>query len=104
MMLSTVSWKIEIYNAEIQNLKGDFKLEVEVNREELLSFKVPKCQKLLRKYKHLHRVTMDDEACSLNTKCIRMCKNKNKHKIMCEKARGTNGGVHYILMDNNVSK
>ena len=63
MMLSTVNKKFEIYNVEIQSLKGDFKLEVDVSkvdREELLSVKNPKYQHVLRKYKHLHGVTMDD--------------------------------------------
>ena len=63
MMLSTVNKKIEIYQVEIQNLQGDFKLEVEaskVDREELLSVKNPKYQHVVKKYKHLHTVTMDD--------------------------------------------
>ena len=54
---------IEMYNTEIQNLKGDFTLEVEVSnvaREELLSVKHQKHQQVPGKYKHRRGVTMDD--------------------------------------------
>ena len=40
MMLSTVNRQIEIYNVEVENLKGDFKLAIDVSkvdREVLLS-------------------------------------------------------------------
>ena len=63
MMLSTVNRQIEIYNVEVQNLKGDFKLEIDVSkvdREVLLSVKNPRYQDVLKKYPHLQGVTMDD--------------------------------------------
>eukprot|EP00795_Rhopilema_esculentum_P015888 gene15888-7220_t len=63
MMLSTVNRQIEIYNVEVQNLKGDIKLEIDVSkvdREVLLSVKNPRYQDVLKKYPHLQGVTMDD--------------------------------------------
>eukprot|EP00795_Rhopilema_esculentum_P004345 gene4345-20561_t len=63
MMLSTVNRQIEIYNVEVQNLKGDFKLEIDVSkvdREVLVSVKNPRYQDVLKKYPHLQGVTMDD--------------------------------------------
>ena len=63
MMLSTVNRQIEIYNVEVENFRGDFKLAVDVSkvdRDVPLSVKNPRYQDVLKKYPHLQGVRMDD--------------------------------------------
>eukprot|EP00794_Sanderia_malayensis_P017914 gene17914-19691_t len=63
MMLSTVNKQIEIYNVQVNNLKGDFKLEIDASKADrgvLLSVKNPRYQDVLKIYPHLQGITMDD--------------------------------------------
>ncbi len=63
MMMTTTTKKIEVYHVKVMNLKGDFKLNVDVSKVDryvLLSLKNPRYTEILHKYPHLQGVIMDD--------------------------------------------
>ena len=63
MLLSTSLIKMETYQATVEDLTGEFKMDVKltkVNKGELLSSDNPRYQALISKYPHLKEVKMSD--------------------------------------------
>ena len=64
MMMNTTIQKIDIYDAVISNLKGNFKLETKVSKVDksvLLTLPNPRYGEVISKYAHLSNVFMDDD-------------------------------------------
>ncbi len=64
MMMCTTTKRIEVYNVEVKNTKGDFGLKVDVNKVEkevLLTVSNPQYKQILAKYSHLRGITMADQ-------------------------------------------
>ena len=63
MMLTSVTKRIEIYNVELKNLKGTYRLSINLNkvdRGELLKVPNPNYERLIAEYSHLRGIHMDD--------------------------------------------
>ena len=63
MMLGSSTTRVEIYTANLQSIDGKFNLNAElskVDKPELMTLKNPEYRKLLKKYRHLKGVKVDD--------------------------------------------
>ena len=63
MMLGSVNKVVSVHNLSINNLEGDFKLNIEVtkvDRNELLTLPNPRYRETLAKFPHLNGVKMYD--------------------------------------------
>ena len=62
-MLHTATTKVEVYEVEVSNLKGNFKITADVNKvnkPQLLSLPNPCYQDMIQEFRHLKGVNMDD--------------------------------------------
>jgi len=63
MMLHSTSQKIDIYDVQISNVKGDFAFSTMVNRVDksvLLSLPNPRYTEIIERYPHMQEITMED--------------------------------------------
>ena len=62
-MLHTITTKVEVYEVEVSNLKGNFKITADVNKvnkPQLISLPNPCYQDMIQEFRHLKGVSMDD--------------------------------------------
>ena len=63
MLMTSQMKKIEIYDVTISSLDGMHEIKAKLNkvdRSELLTTSNPNCEKIVREYKHLNSVKMDE--------------------------------------------
>ena len=64
MMMATTSQKIDMYNVQISDVKGNFKLSTtlsKVDKGVLLTIPNPQYTEIIKQHQHLEGVKMDDE-------------------------------------------
>ena len=64
MMMATTSQKIDMYNVQISDVKGNFKLSTtlsKVDKGVLLTIPNPQSAEIIKQHQHLEGVKMDDE-------------------------------------------
>ena len=62
-MLHTATTKVEVYEVEVSNLKGNFKITADVNKAnklQLISLPNPCYQDIIQEFRYLEGVNMDD--------------------------------------------